>query len=132
MKKRVIYAILMLSLLSTQVFAGGRHGGHGHGHGRGHRGGGGYWSVVVNPFWLPLLVAPRAVYYSTPVDSVPAFYPPVETVDTPPTYIEQPQADNTEVGRYWYYCAESQAYYPDVQACAGGWHRVLPRGTSEP
>ena len=30
------------------------------------------------------------------------------------------------VDPYWYYCEESQAYYPYVKDCAGGWLPVLP------
>jgi len=27
---------------------------------------------------------------------------------------------------YWYYCAESAAYYPHVQECPSGWQPVRP------
>ena len=64
---------------------------------------------VTSPLWLaPRYVYPAPVYYAPP----PA----------PPVYVEQPPAQG-----YWYYCADSQAYYPYVQNCASGWQRVLPR-----
>ena len=57
-------------------------------------------------------------------------------VSSPPvTYVEQspapapvapaaPAAANP--AGYWYYCAESSAYYPYVQQCPSGWQRVSP------
>jgi hypothetical protein len=48
-------------------------------------------------------------------------------VTPPPVYIErQPSVPALEPG-YWYYCNESQAYYPYVQQCAGSWVKVQPQ-----
>jgi hypothetical protein len=47
-------------------------------------------------------------------------------------YIEQgggqaaPAPQQTQAN-YWYYCAESQAYYPYVKECPGGWQQVEPQ-----
>ncbi len=63
-------------------------------------------------------------YYSPPV-----YYPPVVAVPAAPTaYIEQsaPQSSSN----WWYYCRESQAYYPYVSQCAGAWERVAPQPAS--
>lgn len=81
----------------------------------------GYYGYYPSPYYSP--------YY------VP-YYPPVVTVPyTPPTYVEQsgpqsapapaPQASPGSQN-YWYYCAESGAYYPYVNQCSGGWQRVAP------
>jgi hypothetical protein len=36
-----------------------------------------------------------------------------------------------EASPYWYFCPDSQSYYPDVTACASGWRAYLA-GTSRP
>lgn len=49
----------------------------------------------------------------------------------PQTYIEQEPAQAAPAQQgYWYYCAGSQAYYPYVKECPGGWQRVAPRPPS--
>jgi hypothetical protein len=40
-----------------------------------------------------------------------------------PVYVEQGDEGRSA---YWYYCADSKAYYPYVQQCAAGWVPVLP------
>jgi len=89
----------------------------------------------------------RPYYYPSPFFYPPAYYyPPVYSPPVviqpapPPVYIEQgfqqpqgysqpvqqqPQAAPVESS--WYYCAESQAYYPYAKQCAGGWQRVTPQ-----
>lgn len=66
----------------------------------------------------------------------PAYYPyPAVMAPAEPTvYVEQGQAPAsapptaaTAPQAYWYYCRESQAYYPSVASCAGGWLPVPPR-----
>lgn len=78
----------------------------------------------------PLLFAPYYAYprYYYP----PAYYPPVVTTypASPPVYIEQgasPQAPTQGSGASWYYCADSQTYYPYVQQCASPWQQVAPQ-----
>jgi len=75
--------------------------------------------------YYPYYYGPRYVvpYYAAPVVVAPA---------APTTYIEQAQpqlgaapAPAAPTG-YWYYCAESNAYYPYVQQCAGAWQPVAP------
>lgn len=79
--------------------------------------GGGYWGG----YWGP----PHHFYYPGPL------YYPAPLVVTPPvphTYIEQPALAPAPAltQTYWYYCAESQTYYPYVKQCAGAWQRVIP------
>ena len=77
----------------------------------------------------PLLAAPW-YYYPQPR----YYYPPTVIVPAqPPVYIEQPQAQVQEAppvqqaDNYWYYCRDTQAYYPYVDRCASPWQRVIPQ-----
>ena len=59
----------------------------------------------------------------------PAYYssPNVVVESSPPVYIEQDSgAAPDDQGAYWYYCPETQSYYPYVKTCPGGWQRVMP------
>ncbi len=91
--------------------------------------------------WLSVIVRNKIVdlYRRRGQPTLPLGEPgsdgPVVVVSSPPvTYVEQqpapavsaaPAAQNPAAG-YWYYCAESSAYYPYVQQCASGWQRVSP------
>ena len=101
-------AVLFGAAASTSVFA---HGGHHHRHAR--------IGVFIGP---PLVFAPW--YFPPPY----YYYPPAVVVpSSPPVYIEQGQAPPApQPQSYWYYCAESQTYYPYVDKCAGPWQRVIP------
>lgn len=68
----------------------------------------------------------------------PAYYPPI--VEQPSVYVEQqapyagapsapppssaPQAQARQ--QLWYFCQDTQTYYPHVQNCATPWQRVMP------
>jgi hypothetical protein len=100
-----------------------RHGYEGHGHrSHGHRGHrhrghwhrGGYRSGGVRVFISPGLVVP----FGSNWDPYPA--PPV-VIPPPPRVYLAPSPSH-----HWYYCDASQAYYPYVQRCPGGWRAVSP------
>ena len=66
------------------------------------------------------------------------YYPPLPPLYYPlaaaapaalPVYVEQGAASaaSGHPEGYWYFCAETQAYYPYVTECAGGWQPVAPR-----
>ena len=79
----------------------------------------GYWPGYYYPPYYPS-------YYYPPVVAAPA---------APPVYIEQggiPQAAPApgQANNWWYYCAESQTYYPYVKQCPSGWQRVTPQPAS--
>lgn len=84
----------------------------------------GIWFGPPAPFYY----YPRPYYYPR------YYYPPAVVVPSPapPVYIEQPQAaapSPTEAGpAYWYFCRDTQTYYPYVQQCASPWERVTPQG----
>ena len=96
--------------------------------------------VVVNPFWYDPWYYPRSYYYSPYYPYYPYYYPPyyyppaVVTVPaTPPVYIEREDDSAAAPGTaaYWYYCADPQGYYPEVEACPGGWRAVSPQPDGE-
>jgi len=72
----------------------------------------GVW-IGPGPFWW------GAPYY-------PYDYPRVVVADpvyaqpNPVTQVPAPQ-------NYWYYCRQSNAYYPYVSGCPGGWEPVTPQ-----
>lgn len=88
--------------------------------------------VVVSPWWYH----PRPYYYA-PYPYHPYYYPPVVR-EEPTTYIERtpdlipipqpaPQAQaQPQQQQYWYFCQDTQTYYPHVQSCASPWQRVVP------
>jgi len=80
------------------------------------------------PFWgFPY---PYAYPFPYPYPAYPAFAPPVAVQSQPTTFVQQ------ESPSYWYYCQASQAYYPYVSECPGGWLQVAPQppppGTAPP
>jgi len=70
---------------------------------------------------VPIWGYPYYPYYPY---SYPYEYEPRTVVvpAQPQRYIEQSSPD----AGYWYYCADSKAYYPYVKDCPGGWQRVSP------
>lgn len=91
-----------------------------------------------SPFYYP------PAYYYPPVYAPPVVISPAP----PPVYIEQsvpqqqmypqaaPQVPQQAAPQpapqtaWWYYCADTQAYYPYVRECPGGWQRVSPQPPS--
>ncbi len=83
---------------------------------------------IGGPLWwggYPPYYAPYSPYYYPPS----YYYPPV-VQSSPPVYIEQaqpPAAATAPTPGYWYYCRESQGYYPYVKECPTAWERVAPQ-----
>ena len=72
-----------------------------------------FWGYPYYPYYYP----PPYAYYPAPV------YQPA----TPPVYVERDQpAAEGPAQNWWYYCDQSQSYYPYVKTCPGGWKRVAP------
>lgn len=74
--------------------------------------GGPFYDPFYSPFYPP--------YYAPPVYVQPA---PVVVQRAPETYVER----TTD---YWYYCAQSAAYYPYVKECPAGWMQVVAGGNT--
>jgi hypothetical protein len=87
-----------------------------------HRSSVGIWFTVPGPLFYP------APYY------YPRYYPPAVVVPAPvapPVYVERSPVDDSAApaessAAYWYFCRDTQTYYPYVQQCASPWERVVP------
>ena len=79
-------------------------------------GGWGYWGPGWGAWGIPLYTYP---YYQAPQ---------VIIQEQPPVYI--PQESQQEEQGYWYYCKDSQTYYPYVKECPTGWMKVVPAPSS--
>ena len=124
MKLTKIVAAFAIALLGTAVAAEafadrGHYRGHYHGHPRSSVQFG--FTLGGPAFWYP------GPYYAP--YAYPYYYPPVVVQQTPPVYVEQraPAAAPPAAAAYWYYCPNSQAYYPYVSECAGPWQQVTPQ-----
>ena len=110
--------LLAVALVGASLTAANAHAQHRHHHH--HRSGVGIW------FGAPLFYAP---YYYYPR----YYYPPAVVYGGPasaPVYIEQsgaPAAPAQSASAYWYFCRDTQTYYPYVQQCASPWERVTPQ-----
>ena len=104
---RRVLIFVLLAVASGPVFAGGGH----HHHGR-----------VVLGFNFGFPVYSPWAYYPPPV----YYYPPAPVYVSPPApthYVERSDTAPEGAGT-WYFCRESNAYYPYVKQCPGGWTRV--------
>jgi hypothetical protein len=109
-----------------------------------------YYRPAYRPAYYapPYYYQPAPSYYYPPppvyIERAPEYVPPPEPeYSVPPQsqYSPQPQPQYSEPqqpqyseprqsqpeSQNWYFCAESQAYYPNVQSCAGGWQRQAPQ-----
>lgn len=135
----LVMVLVVMGAFASEAASGkgGSRGGGGAGRahaGSSHSGGGqsrhfshaGTSRFVTAPVFRPGRFGPTYLY-----PPIGAYAYPVNPQYVAPIYIEtgepalapapaQPQA-------YWYYCAESQTYYPYVEQCAGAWQPVVPR-----
>ena len=122
-KATILIAALASAVSSAPAFAdrGRGHNFRGHHHARSHHFHRHDHSRIGVFIGAPLLLSP---WYATPS----YYYPPAVVVPSAPTgYIERsPAAQSSDGGRYWYYCRESETYYPYVNECAGAWEKVVP------
>lgn len=84
---------------------------------------GGYYPYY-RPYYAPYAYYPPAVVAAPPVTYVeqsPSGAPQYST----PQYAPAPQAQ-AQAEQSWYFCRESNSYYPYVQSCASPWQRVAP------
>lgn len=85
---------------------------------------GGHARVVVGvpifwPYWTYWHYPPYYYYY------------PREMVATDPViYVEKGDGEpaaSQDAAYYWYFCRDSNTYYPYVKQCASPWQRVVPQ-----
>jgi hypothetical protein len=86
-----------------------------------------FYGLGYYPYYAP--------YYSNPAYGYPA--PAYDYSAAAPAYVEQgnamtapPSAPVQSQGNWWYYCADSNAYYPYVRECPAGWQQVSPQPPS--
>jgi len=133
----VVVTVLMMGALPSYAWTGGGGSWHGGGfHGGGFHHGGfhhfrhGFHHQPSVFSHRPCCFGPRAfvgvgvglplVYpYAYPY-SYPVYSSPVVAESAQPVYVQPGQ-------QYWYYCRDSQAYYPYVKECPGGWIKVVPQ-----
>lgn len=141
-----LVAVLLLASNIAQAHPPGQGGWHGGGwHGRG---GVGFYFGAPYPYF-PYAYSPYAYPY-------PYVYSPPPMIVTQPAqpqvYIEQgsgatsspaptnpapvqttpPSASAGNNGQgYWYYCEQSDSYYPYVKECPAGWKQVTPTPPSK-
>ncbi|MEA3152875.1 MAG: hypothetical protein QOK44_464 [Betaproteobacteria bacterium] len=129
--KTALISMAALCGIASAVAADARGGFH-------HRGGVGvgvFIGAPLYPYYYPRYYYPPAYYPPAYYPGPYAYYPPaVAAPAAPPVYIEQapptagsPSAPSQAAGSYWYYCRDSQAYYPYVQQCASPWQQVAPQ-----
>lgn len=112
MKKILFIAMVAMAVLQVSQQAVLARGGH-----HSHVGvdlwlGPGFWGPYpYYPYYVPppVIVRPEPEVYVQPA--------PVTPQSTSPQ-----QDDNN----YWYYCPDSNSYYPYVQRCPSGWLKVVP------
>jgi hypothetical protein len=128
----------------------GYHGGYGYGYRGGYgyygyRGGYGYYGYRGGlyfglgwPWWGWPGYYPYAYGYGYPYAYAP-YYGSYGYPDADPPYAEggpgpqaygenqAPAASAPPAQAYWYYCRDSQTYYPYVRSCNGPWEPVLPQ-----
>ena len=125
-----IVAILMVCTAPCYAARGGHGGGYG-GHGGGYgwygggygwHGGGWGWGPMLGAEFLGLGLMEMSYPYAYPY----AYPYPAPVIQQPETemYV-QPSPQPAQTG-YWYYCSDSQAYYPYVRECPSGWMKVVP------
>jgi hypothetical protein len=88
-----------------------------------------YWGprfgVYVGPGWYyppPYYYPPPVVVQQQPpvyIERAPEVVTPAPAPSTAPAAPAQPQS--------YYFCPGSNAYYPYVRECAGGWQQVAPQ-----
>jgi len=118
-------ALLGATFAAEPAFAhrGGHHRQHGAGHG----------------FALGLIIgAPIGYHYGrpghAPYGQVQRYYRPLpsESVTAaPPHYAGPPVESRALLPNYGYFCDRTNAYYPDVTECTGGWTTFPPEPRGE-
>ena len=124
---------LNVALLSAAFVCGLAAADYADAHGRHHRSRAHFGVFIGGPVFPYYAPYHRPYYYPR------YYYPPTVVVPAPsaPVYIEQgvaapaPAAGPTaqSATAYWYYCPDSQTYYPYVQQCASPWQQVVPQAT---
>lgn len=121
MKTTMSTIALALAAISLTATSGEAAAGRGHSHYHGSRA---YFGITIGaPLWYP---GPYYYPYPAYTYSYPA---PVIVQPAPRVYVERddvavlPQAA-PQASPYWYYCRDTNMYYPYARECASPWERV--------
>lgn len=133
----VTLATVMMAA-SLQADARGGHGYHGHG-GFSHARVGVYIGAPLlfapwyypSPYYYPppvvvrerVVVREPLVYYDERGNPVPSTAPQVAQAPAQ----AQPPAQPSSGAPTWYFCVDTQTYYPYAQTCASPWQHVIPQ-----
>lgn len=108
---RLLALVILAGLLGATSATALAHGG---GHGSSHLSLGFTFGVPLGYYYYP----PPYYYYP------PAYYPPAAVLQPPPAvYVERSDVVPETAGT-WFFCKDSNSYYPYVKQCPGGWQRV--------
>ena len=128
MKKHLCILSILTAVLMASVIPGHAE------YYRGHHGGGGWgpgWGPVLGlGLGLGLLELSRPHYYPYQYTGYYSSQPIIIQQRIPDVYLQPaPQyapPQQPQEPPYWYYCKESQAYFPYVKECPQGWMKVVP------
>jgi hypothetical protein len=128
--KLVCLIFVLLGSLTAEVgWAHGWYGGGGYHGGHFHGPWGFYGRPAVGYYFGPGFGWPYYPYYPY----YPPYYaypPTVVTVpSSPPAYIQRNHGQSVPQPQtnYWYYCRDTDGYYPYVKQCPDGWQQVPPQ-----
>jgi hypothetical protein len=123
-----VRTVLAIALATGTMISGAALADHGHGHG------GIVWGINLGVPMGPWYYPPYSYPYP-PWGSVPVYPNVVAAQPSPPVYIEkggEAAGPSAPASGYWYYCPDSQGYYPYVKECQSGWMSVLPQAPGQP
>lgn len=124
----VKHAMLAAAAISIAVLSGAASADRGYHH---RHGGRVQFGITFGaPLWYP-----GPYYHPYPAYAYPAYpaYPPAVVVrPVPQVYVERDDRLTFEQvppspPQYWYFCRDSETYYPYVKECASPWERVPAR-----
>jgi hypothetical protein len=117
-----LLAMALLLLLAAPSLAWTR--GHFHGGTRVFVGvGPGWWWGAPYAYPYPYYYYPPYYYpYYSPAPAEPPVYVQQEAAPSSPPAVSAPAQQG-----YWYFCASSRQYYPQVSSCSEAWIKVPPR-----
>jgi len=138
--RKTLFPMIAFAALLVLSLPAGAHGGRGYSHARV----GVYVGapVVIGGWWgpRPYYYAPYPYYYTpAPVVVREVVREPLVFYDergnpVPPAKPQtqaqapaQPSSPTSASAPTWFYCADSQSYYPYVESCASPWQRVVPQ-----
>lgn len=86
--------------------------------------------ILLSPFWYspgPYYHTPPVVVRERVIVREPLVFYDEYGNPVPPERPQPQQPQSGAVAPTWFFCADSQSYYPYVQTCATQWQRVVPQ-----